>query len=126
VQRLDRDDYDYIVQFQQRQGVTARLLINGFNGELGEASGIEIEGAMLKPYVEPRLEPYIGKTFDLPAVASRVIRAGTVGTHPVLGWKPCKESTSPFLPFYLLTVGDAIIYWRVDDARFDHLTEGFA
>ncbi len=126
VERLDRDDYYYIVPCQREQGITARLSVNAISGRFMEASAIEVEGLTLPPYVEPVLPSLFGTSFDLPALRSRILRPGTVGRHPVLVWKPCKESTSPFRPFYLLTVGDQVVYWRVDGTTFDRLTEGFA
>ena len=49
-------------------------------------------------------------------------REGAIGEHPVLVWKPCVQSRSPFLPFYQFTVGDSFVYYRVDGERFDALT----
>ena len=37
-----------------------------------------------------------------------------VGLHPVLVWKPCRQSPSPFLPFYQFSVGGSFEYLRVD------------
>jgi hypothetical protein len=50
------------------------------------------------------------------------VRDGLVGEHPVLVWKPCLQSRSPFLPFYQLSVGDSFVYYRVDGERFSKLT----
>ena len=127
VQRLDRNDnYYYIVPCRRDQGITARLSVNAISGRFMEASAIEVEGLTLPPYVEPMLTGFFGSSFDLPAVSGRILRAGTVGQHPVLAWRPCSESQTPFLPFYLLTVGDRVVYWRVDGTRYDHLNQGFA
>jgi hypothetical protein len=127
VQRLDRyDDYYYIVPFKRGQAETARLVVDATTGKFMEASAIEKEGESLAPYKPPTspLESCYGRPLDLPAVRNRVVRPGTVGQHPVFVWKPCKESSSPLLPFYLLTVGDRVVYVRVDGQVFDELTDG--
>jgi hypothetical protein len=127
VQRLDRnDDYFYIVPCHRDANITARLSVNAISGRFMEVTAIEVIGASLPPYVEPTLTTHFGSSFELPSVRERILRPGTVGRHPVLAWKPCRESFSPFVPFYLLTVGDRIVYWRVDGTPFDRLTEGFA
>lgn len=127
VQRLDRyDDYYYIVPFKRGTAETARLTIDAASGRFMEASAIDQEGESLPPY-HPPLSAFgerYGRPLDLRSVRNRVLREGTIGQHPVLVWRPCKQSTSPLLPFYLLSIGDRIVYWRVDGEMFDELTEG--
>lgn len=127
VQRLDReDDYYFIVSFQTSTYDTARLLMDARTNRLGEAIGVDTAGAALRPFLDPAvvLREWYDRTLDLPRVRGRVIRRGTAGLHPVLVWRPCQQSTSPFLPFYLISVGDQFVYWRVDGKAFDRLTTG--
>ena len=127
VQRLDRyDEYYYIVPFKRAAAETARLILDAASGRFMEASAIDNEGESLPPYHPPlvALESHYGRALDLRAVRNRVLRSGTIGQHPVLAWRPCKESTSPLLPFYLVSIGDRIVYWRVDGKAFDELTDG--
>jgi hypothetical protein len=127
VQRLDRnDDYYYIIPYVRGQAVTARLIVDAISDRFTEASGIEHDGKSLPPYVDPAMElrRWHGETIEMPSLRVRVIRPGTVGEHPVLIWRPCHESTSPFKPFYLLSVGDEFLYLRVDGQRFPRLTIG--
>jgi len=127
VQRLDRyDEYYYIVPFKRAAAETARLMIDAASGRFMEASAIDNEGESLPPYHPPLagLDGQYGRALDLKSVRNRVLRPGTIGQHPVLAWRPCKESTSPLLPFYLVTIGDRIVYWRVDGKAFDELTDG--
>jgi len=127
VQRLDRyDDYYYIVPFKRGHAETARLVIDATTGKFTEASAIEKEGESLAPYKPPLspLDACYGRPLDLPAVRNRVLRQGTIGKHAVLVWRPCKESSSPLLPFHLLTIGDRVVYVRVDGQIFDELTDG--
>ena len=127
VQRLDRyDEYYYIVPFKSGAADTARLVIDADSGRFTEASAIENEGESLPPYIPALkgLEARYGRALDLRSVRNRVLRPGTIGQHPVLAWRPCKQSTSPLLPFYLVSIGDRIVYWRVDGQVFDELTYG--
>ena len=127
VQRLDdRDRYYYICSFTNDKGETARVIVDAHDGTFEEVSGIQEHGHLLPPFVSStagleRIQAEAAKTAD----ALRYhVRPGTVGTHPVLVWKPCGESSSPFLPFYEYSVGDSFVYYRVDGRRFDVLTSG--
>ncbi len=127
VQRLDHDDsYYYIVPFGRGSRDTARLIIDAHSNMFTEATGVETADESLPAFVHPGgfLERMSGRALDLPGVRPRVVRLGTVGIHPVLVWKPCYQSTTPFLPFYQYSVGDQLVYLRVDGERFDRLTTG--
>jgi hypothetical protein len=66
----------------------------------------------------------IGKKVDLPGEAGRMrIRAEAVCQYPTLVWKPCRESLSPLVPFYMFTVGAHSIYVRIDGAIFMSLDD---
>jgi hypothetical protein len=127
VQRLDRQDsWYYVVTFGAGDRETARILIDAFDGTLGEATGISKEGDSLKRYMSApdALTRLLAKTEHGSDWLPFRVRGGTVGEHPVLVWKPCGQSSSPFLPFYQLSVGDSFVYYRVDGEMFDALTEG--
>jgi len=127
VQRLDQvDRYYYIVSFQNKDADTARVIVDAFDGSLGHVSSISHEAAELPRYLSPMVaSQQLRSDADRGPEALRFrVRPGTVGEHPVLVWKPCRESSSPFLPFYQLTLGDSFVYYRVDGLRFDALTEG--
>ena len=127
LERLDRhDDYDYIVTYHTGERVTARIRIDARTGRFAHAAGIDRVGASLTPYVDPAgaLERFFGRSLDPQGVGARVVRRETVGRHPTLVWKPCRQSTSPFLPFYQFSLGDRLVYLRVDGVWFDRLTSG--
>ena len=46
----------------------------------------------------------------------------TACVSPFLVWRPCRESWSPHLPFYQITVGDYRLYVRLDGEVFTRLT----
>ena len=50
------------------------------------------------------------------------IRKELVGQHPVLVWRACMESSSPFLPFYQFSIGNSFVYYRVDGLFCERLT----
>lgn len=127
VQRLDEpDSYYYIVSFLEGDRETARVTIDAEDGELLEVSGVSEKGQVLQPYVTPAatLDRLYGEADRMPTANRFQIRPGVVGQHPVLVWKPCGQSSSPFLPFYQFSVGDTFVYYRLDGRRFDELTEG--
>jgi len=129
LERLDRHDaYDYIVTYRTGDRVTARIRIDARTGRFAHAAGIDRECGSLTPYVDPAgaLERLFGRSLDLQGVGGRVVRQQTVGRHPVLVWKPCRQSTSPFLPFYQFSVGDRLVYLRADGVWFDRLTSRLA
>lgn len=117
VQRLDHpDDYYYIVAFESGGRTTARMAIGGRDAQLLRCNAISRAGSRLPPFVTPTgvLKSREGKPFGIGPARERLMRRAAVGVHPVLVWKPCAESRSPLLPFYLLTVGDTVSYLRVD------------
>ena len=127
VQRLDDPDlYYYIVTFQGSAKEMLRVVVDAFDGTLRQASGIERDSDSLLPYIPaPAALARLHSNAEMAPDSLRFrVRTGMVGQHPVLVWKPCKQSTSPFLPFYQLSVGDSFVYYRVDGLEFDALTEG--
>ena len=122
VQHLDQDDeFYYVVTVTKKQGITARLAISGDATELLEVEGIQEAGAALPAYVDP-IAVLDSAAHRRPAPGSSVFRPAMIGRHPVLVWKPCQQSTTRFLPFWLLTVRDRLLYMRVDGTVFTKLT----
>lgn len=127
VQRIDRKDaYYFIVPFNIASRETARFIIDGFTGKLTEASGVTESDKSLSRYVSSR------EALDRMATvraASKMkwqfeFRRELVGLHPVLVWKPCRQSASPFLPFHQFSVGSSLVYLRVDGQLFSELKTG--
>jgi hypothetical protein len=127
VQRLDEfDSYYYIVAFTAEGRETSRVIVDARDGTLTEVTAVPERGKQLPPYVP---SPVLKNR--LAALGKRVVdelpyqpREGAIGEHPVAVWKPCGQSSSPFLPFYQYTIGDEFVYYRFDGERFDELTEG--
>ncbi len=127
VERLDRHDtYLYIVTYYTGQRATARILIDARTGRFSQAAGANQERGELAPFVDPEgaIDRLQSRGPELRRVGTRLVRRETIGRHPVLVWKPCRESTSPSMPFYQFSVGDRFVYLRADGAWFDELTTG--
>jgi len=41
--------------------------------------------------------------------------------YPIMVWKPCYESRSPYYPFYMITVGNRHIYVGYDGTIYTQL-----
>jgi hypothetical protein len=98
--------------------VTARLALDGETARLLEAEGIEDPGDTLSDYVDPM----VVLRQRMPTDAGSQSHLEPIGSHPVLVWRPCRQSTSLLLPFWLRTIRDKVIYVRVDGAVFTQLT----
>ncbi|HSU83081.1 MAG TPA: hypothetical protein VLR69_11730, partial [Thermoanaerobaculia bacterium] len=60
-----------------------------------------------------------------PAEAERIVRERTglsVVAEPRLVWLPCRESSSPFLPFYRIATGGGDLFVGADAAVHPRLT----
>ena len=129
VQRIDRKDaYYFIVTFNIGSRETARFIIDGFDGKLTEASGITESDKSLPRYVSS--QEALDRMLTVRAASKMKwafeFRKEHVGLHPVLVWKPCRQSASPFLPFYQFSVGNSLVYLRADGHLFSELKTGKA
>jgi hypothetical protein len=61
------------------------------------------------------------KHIELPEQRGRITVRPELISCSHLVWKPCRESLSPFYPFYMFTVGADHVYVRVDGAIFTEL-----
>jgi hypothetical protein len=99
---------------------TARFALSGDTGHLLEAEAIDGETTALPRYCDPM--KVVARYFEGAGAPVRPYPLDLVGRHPVLVWKPCLESTSRLLPFWLLTIRDTFLYVRVDGQIFRRLT----
>jgi hypothetical protein len=68
------------------------------------------------------LERLIDERIELPDLRGELfLRDELFCVYPILVWKPCRESLSPFYPFRMITVGDHRIYIRSDGRIFTRL-----
>ena len=126
VLRLDRnDDLYYIVDFMQETRIAARMGIGGTSYPLLRVKGISSADSKIRPFVAPTafLAALEGQPWGRGEARDRIVTPELVSVHPSLAWKPCAESRSPLLPFYVLTVGDVVYYLRADGELFTALTK---
>jgi hypothetical protein len=125
VQNLDeKDSLYYIVNFTRGGRDTARVALDAKTGELLEASIIDTDHDSLPPFIAPTemLERVLADADRYAAALRFRGRRNMIGQHPVLVWRACMESSSPFLPFYQFSIGDSFVYYRVDGLRCYQLT----
>ena len=123
VQRLDlSDSFYYITPMKSREGVTAFLSVDGI---LGNFRGGQV---LAKPVESPFIsrEDVRKKVLKHPVQfgekLGRIrIREGAFCHYPIMVWKPCKESRSPYYPFQMITVGSTNIYIGYDGAIYPEL-----
>lgn len=130
VRRVDReDDYYYVVTLEKGGKPSARMAIGAQNAALLRCHGISKVSRTLSEWIDPldAIRSREGRTLDLPGQRHPLtVRSGTVSVHPILIWKPCAASTSPLLPFHVLTIGDTVAYLRVDGRLYGRLTAGLS
>lgn len=128
VKRLDQTGrYYYLVPFGVGEHVTVRLRMDAHTGNYAEGISVGRRGDALQPFRTPE-QAHRRVALKLEARAKhkkKIAQALPVITiEPFLVWKPCAQSFSAFLPFYLITVSGSEFYVRVDGRVFDTLTFG--
>ena len=107
--------------------MTARLEIDAYTGDYAEGIGVGKPGDGLPAY-KTAAEVYRRMVTVLTNAAKKKKQKGplpTIAIEPFYGWKPCAQSFSSFLPFYVIHVGpDQTRYVRVDGKVYDALTHG--
>jgi hypothetical protein len=123
VQRLDLlDAFYYIVPMVKTAGATAMLKVNGLYGNF--EGGQAFEKPIEQPFVNVQaiLKEIIGKPIELGDKRGRLIlREKAYCLYPMMVWRPCCESRSPYYPFYMITVGADTIYIGYDGSVFSEL-----
>jgi len=124
VQRLDRlDRYYYIVPFLRgRVSTSAFALVDAKRGDYRQCAALSAPKAVRFPDPQESLRRSIGKKYELPdRQGILVVRPQSVSMLPVLVWRTCVESLSPYYPFHVVTVGDHRLYIRIDGEIFTAL-----
>jgi hypothetical protein len=120
VQRLDRlDSFYYIVPMQvSRKVVPVLVCVDGRFGNYLQAGRIPDRGgnALHDLNFDPKvaLELIRGHSINLGRKGRLTVRKEAFALYPTLVWRPCRESLSPYVPFFMISVGSTRIYLRVD------------
>lgn len=127
VQRLDRrDSFYYIVPMQvSRKLIPVLVCVDARFGNYQQAARISDRGnnALRGLSFDPKMaiNKIVGKTLDLGRRGRLTVRKEAFALYPTLVWRPCRESMSPYVPFFMVTVGDRRIYVRADGQVFGGL-----
>ncbi|MCI0642030.1 MAG: hypothetical protein L0Y72_11935 [Gemmataceae bacterium] len=127
VQRLGkRDTFYYIVPMAvSRKVIPVLVCLDARFGDYQQAARISDRGgsAFRNLNFDPKalLERFVGQSIDLGKKGRLKIRKEAFSLYPTLVWRPCRESMSPYIPFFMLTVGDRRVYVRVDGQVFTSL-----
>lgn len=127
VQRIDREDsYYYIVTLGVGTRDTARIIVDAFDASTHEIAGVTEENASLPRMLETRdaMDRLFIVANECKPKWETPMRRGLVGLHPVLVWKPCQQSSSPFMPFHQFSIGTGFVYLRIDGRLSAGLTTG--
>jgi hypothetical protein len=126
VQRLDHpNQFYYVVPVAENERSTPLAVV------VDALSGIYLQSA-INPHPgqtvfttlerEAALKSVAGRVVELPDRMGRLrIRPEALCFYPHLVWKPCRESLSPYYPFYMFATGANRIYVRSDGAIFTEL-----
>ncbi|HXH27011.1 MAG TPA: hypothetical protein VNG90_03875, partial [Candidatus Acidoferrum sp.] len=126
VQRLDLPDTFYhIVPATEDERTPLAVALDAKTGiYLQSATHTHAKGSLISKYHSAKeVERLLLNTrIELPDMRGRIpIRLEALCQYPHLVWKPCRESLSPFYPFYMFTAGSERIYVRTDGAIFTQL-----
>jgi hypothetical protein len=125
VQRLDRlDSYYFLVPFRGPRGTVALASVDGRWGDYQQSVLLpKPRGEFFGIGPKEALKLVAGKRIELGRDRGRLlVREQALCMYPHLVWRPCRESLSPYYPFYMFTVGRRQLYVRVDGAIFTSLT----
>jgi hypothetical protein len=119
VQRLDRrDTYYYIVPMTKKRAIPALVCIDGRYGNYQQAARTSDPGgnALGDLNFDPKvaLKTALSKPIDLGRQGKLQLRPEACVIYPMLVWRPCRESMSPYLPFFMIIAGNRRIYVSVD------------
>lgn len=123
VQHLDvPDTFYYLVPMEKSGGITALLSVNGLYGnfEGGQAFRKPVRKLFLTR--QDIVERLLGSPVELGEKLGRApLREGAFCFYPIMVWKPCQESRSPYYPFHMITVGNWRIYVGYDGTVYSEL-----
>jgi len=130
VQRLDRADaFYYIVPMQvSRKAVPVLVCVDARFGSylqsarISDRGGSAFHGLNFDP--NAAIETIVGQSISFGPKGRQIVRKEAFALYPTLVWRPCRESMSPYIPFFMVTLGDRRVFIRVDGQLFTSLHFG--
>jgi hypothetical protein len=126
VQRLDRlNSFYYLVPLlKPDKRMTATAIVDAVEGDYRQVAARPdaTDDGRFTIAGDAVLAMCVNRQFELPDYAGNIlVREEAAGLHPALVWRPCVESLSPYLPFFMVTIGDHRLYVRLDGRIFTAL-----
>ena len=121
-------DAYYIVGFQAEGRPTGRLIMNANTGAVGQIAGVNNPQKSLPPFT-PRAEVVRrlqARTLTFKPTRKPAFDQDHASLDDHMVWKPCDQSRTPFLPFYVASDGTQRAYVRADGVGFSELTDSGA
>jgi|SRR5450755_2074542 hypothetical protein len=130
VQRFDRtNDFYFLVPMETPDKSTHSLVcVDGRFGNYREAafSKDKDNPLVFEPLNRDQILKLMGNRIQIDQKGTLlIIHPEAVVISPVMVWMPCLESFSPFLPFYMVIIGNTRIFVRIDGQIFNELTTNF-
>jgi hypothetical protein len=123
VQRLDiPDTFYYLLPMERNQKVTAFLSVDALYGNF--RGGQVLDKPVRNPFVDRKriIRKLLGHPVELGDKLGKVIiRDGAFCFYPIMVWKPCQESRSPYYPLYMITIGNRSIFVGYDGKIYSQL-----
>lgn len=123
VERLDRPNNFYsLVPFVKGKRTVAYVSVDARYGDYLQSAVLpDVKSQFISR--EQAFKLVVDKRIELGDRRGRLyVREDAICMYPHLVWRPCKESLSPYFPFYMFTVGRFRLYVRVDGVIFASLT----
>lgn len=111
VRRLDiAGSYFYLVPMGSNKKITAIAVLDASMGGLLGFRALPNPVSRLFYSSEEVTKRISNKMVDLDGKGKIVFHEGVYMVHPEMVWKPCRESTSEYYPFYEVTIGKYHVY----------------
>jgi hypothetical protein len=123
VHRLDQPDtFYYLVPMIKNNYVTSMLSVDGLYGNF--RGGHVFDKPVAEPFIDRKtvVKRIVNHPIEFGQNLGKVvIREGAYCFYPIMVWKPCYESRSPYYPFYMITVGGSKIFIGYDGSIYPEL-----
>lgn len=125
VQRLDLEDsFYYLVPIAGRTRASAVLSVDAVQGGFRGGHLLASRANWTLPtrkQVEARI---LAEPIALGGELGRLkVRPEALCVYPIMVWRPCQESRSPYYPFYMVTVGSHQLFVGYDGTVYSQLTD---
>lgn len=126
VESLNRpNDFYYIVPMMSKKAehIHALVCVHALFGNFRQASfAAENKPILFNLLSREKILDILGKRFELKEEDKvLIIHPELISIYPALVWRPCRESLSPYVPFYMITINQYKLFIRLDGKVFARL-----